>query len=440
MKLKKHVCVLWLVTVFLVSCFALQLNVDSFLPPVKGGPTQPETTVKETGEDEVAAENLQDGLIYANNLIWEQGDGFRSVVFGSGTGYIAGAVAEYTVYPNINATLTGKRAAYLEAYYKAKAYMLQGLMGYLTRKNETFREALVSVDTPEKNIGAQLMTQTETIEQVANGLLRGFITYEVRDAAKEDQGRVYVSIAISPATIESVNRITNGLYFARTAKEGIDAVLVEIQAGIIPPVGGKVVILPETGETIVVGFGSAIVRSSQNAKLATEYRKAALEASKIRATQALVDIVSGSQTIWRTGLYEGTASGSVNEDYSGINEKVADLPYEDNELKKAITSASSDEFVNLFIKTSEYKSFSSGVVPPGVIVQTAVDKTVETEGYGWAFAIAVYYPPLTLNINSIYSRMQSMEPGEGGIVVIGPQTPSENPQGPTGQVSDNSGL
>ena len=413
---------------------------DAFLPPVKGGPTQPETNVERTDENELTAENLQDGFVHANRLIWEDqgGEGFQAVVFGSGTGYIAGAVAEYLVYPNINATLLGKRAAYLEAYYKAKANMLQGLLGYLTRKTETLKDTLVSIDTPEKNIGAQLMTQSESIEQAVNGILRGFVTYEVRDTAKEDRGSVYVSIAISPATLQSLNRVTNGLYFARSATEGLEAVLEEIQAGVIPPVGGKIVILPNTGETIIVGFGSAIVRYSQNLSLATEYRKAALETAKIRATQSLVDFLTGSSTSWVSGIYDGTVSGGISEDYSSITQKIQDLPDEDNELKKAIASSSSNEFLNLFIKTSEYQSVSKGIVPPGVIIRTAVEESVETMGYGWAVAIAVYYPSLTLEIDNLFKNPDvSINMEE---TVINTQNQSENPQGPTGKVSDNSGL
>jgi len=443
--MKKNVAFLFVFSLLLVMSFAMQLSVDAFLPPAKGGPTKEETVVKKSDADEVTAENLQDGLIYANRLIWEEqgGEGFLTVNFPSGNGFIAGATALYTVYPNINATLLAKRAAYLEAYYKAKGNMLQGLKGYFTRKQEIFREILVSIDTPEKNVGASLMSQSQTIEQGVNGLLRGYVTYEVSDDITETDGTVYVSIVISPKTLQSINKVTNGIFFARTVKDGLEAVLDEIQQGVIPPVGGKVVMIPDSGESVIVGFGSAIVRYSQNTKLASEYKKAALEASKMRATQALVEILTGSSECWSSGIYEGTASGDISAEYVAINQKVKDLTEEDTELKKTVAAVSSNEFLNVFIKTSDYTSFSQGLVPPGVIIRTAVDASVDKDGYGWAFTVAVYYPPLTLDIQNLFGQMLSgsVNQGQGGLtVVIDTNNPSENTQGPTGQVSDNSGL
>jgi len=445
--LKKQICLFVLVAVFVVSSFASQLSVDSFLPPAKGGPTQPETTVKETGEDGVAAENLQDGLIYANNLIWDQGgEGFKSVVFGSGIGFIAGAKVDYYLYPNINATLIGKRAAYLEAYYKAKEFMAQGLYGYETREKESMDNTLTAIDTEDQNIGSIFRTQDTTNETFTSGILRGIVTYEVRDEAEAGKGTVYVSIAISPSTLRAVNQVTDGILLARTKEDGLGAILYEIQTGIVPPIGGKIVIFPDTGETIVVAFGSAIVRHSENTKLASEYEKVAKEASRMRAGQALVDFLKGREHTWNTSIIEDatSASGSGDLSFSSINEEVTVVSYEDEKWKSTFVTALAKEFLSVMIRTSDYSSIGEGRVPPGVIFQTAVDESVETLGYGWAYTVAVYYPPLALNINNLVNPQSIPEPVESldkpTQATETTQEPFVNPQGPTGQVSDNSGL
>lgn len=441
----KKIILTAVLTLITLGVFAGGLSVDAFMPPAQGGTTEIVDAVQKTDVNEVSAQNLQDGLNYGSKLIWEEqgGDGYKAVKFPSGTGYIAGATAFYTVYPNINATLLAKRAAYLEAYYKAKANMLQGLKGYFTKKETEFSDILVAIDSPEQNVGAQLMTQKETIEQVANGMLRGFVTYEVMDKTTDEDGQVYVSIVITPKTIATVNEVTNGIVFSKDVSYSLEQVLANIQNGVVPPVGGKIIILPESGQTAVVAFGSAIVRHSQNKKLATEYKKAAIEASKMRATQSLLELLNGSNECWYSGLYEGTASGDVSSEYNSINEKVTDLPNENNAIKAAVAQVSSSEFLNVFMKTSAYNSTAQGMVPAGVIIRTAVDPSVEENGYGWVYTVAVYYPELSLDAENLYNAMRNKATVKENPVVITVNTssdPSENPQGPSGTVSDDGNL
>jgi len=444
--MKKIILTAVLTALITLGVFAGGLSVDAFMPPAQGGTTEIVDAVQKTDSNEVSAQNLQDGLNYGSKLIWEEqgGDGYKAVKFPSGTGYIAGATAFYTVYPNINATLLAKRAAYLEAYYKAKANMLQGLKGYFTKKETEFSDILVAIDNTEKNVGAQLMTQKETIEQVANGLLRGYVTYEVMDEAGDEDGQVYVSIAITPKTIETVNQVTNGIIFSRDTAYSLQQILANIQNGVVPPVGGKIIIMPESGQTAVVAFGSSIVRYSQNKKLATEYKKAAIEASKMRATQSLLELLKGSNECWYSGLYEGTASGDVSSEYNSINEKVTDLPNENNEIKAAVAQVSSSEFLDVFMKTSAYKSTSQGMVPAGVIIQTATDPSVEENGYGWVYTVAVYYPELSLDAQNLYNAMSNRatvkKENPVTIMVNTSSESSDNPQGPSGTVSDDDNL
>jgi len=425
-----------------ISC-TLAISVDDFLPPVQGGSTELTETasVTRSADDEVVSQDLQDGFNYASKLIWEeqQGDGFRAVVFPSGTGYIAGATSSYSVYENINATLIAKRAAYMTAYYLAKGYLAQGLNGYFTRKKEALESSLVSLDTTEKNIGGFYEFQFEKVEQVVEAMLRGYVTYEVRDMAGEKSGKVYVSIVISPKTLAAVNQVSDGVISSADLATSLQFILNDIEAGIVPPVGGKVIYVPDTGTTAIVAFGSAIARHSSNEVLANEYKKAAIETARMRATQTLVDILNGDKNIWKSGFEERT----LRAEFENMDEVIAKADELRNARSDSVAETMSSEFLNLFSRDKNYESVSSGIVPAGTMIRIAMEESVEKNGYGWVYAIAIYYPELELPLQQIVAAMEGKpivteqpvkettteENKEGGT--------SENPQGPTGPVSSD---
>jgi len=425
----------------LASGVTFAITVDDFLPPVQGGSAELTETASLTrsADDEVIANDLQDGFNYATKLIWEEqlGDGFRAVVFPSGTGYIAGATSSYSVYENINATLIAKRSAYMTAYYLAKGYLAQGLNGYFTRKKEALESSLVSLDDSEKNVGGFYEYQFEKVEQVVEAMLRGYVTYEVRDMAGETSGKVYVSIVISPKTLAAVNQLSDGVVSASDLETSLQFILNDIEAGVVPPVGGKVIYVPETGATAIVAFGSAISRHSTNEVLANEYKKAAIEAARMRATQTLVDILNGDKNIWKSGFEERT----LRAEFENMDEVIAKADEMRSARSNTTAETMSSEFLNLFSRDKNYESVSSGLVPPGTMIKIAIEESVEQNGYGWVFAIAVYYPELELPMQQILSAL------EGKPVAIEEPVqdestdendgPSENPQGPSGPVSSD---
>ncbi|HPD39504.1 MAG TPA: hypothetical protein PK411_14250 [Mesotoga infera] len=433
-----------LVSLFLlvISC-ALAISVDDFLPPVQGGSTELSETasVTSSADDEVVSLDLQDGFNYASKLIWEeqQGDGFKAVVFPSGTGYIAGATSSYSVYENINATLIAKRAAYMTAYYLAKGYLAQGLNGYFTRKKKALESSIVSLDDTEKNIGGFYEFQFEKVEQVVEAMLRGYVTYEVKDIAGEKSGKVYVSIVISPKTLAAVNQVSDGVISSADLATSLQFILNDIEAGIVPPIGGKVIYVPEAGTTAVVAFGSAIARHSSNEVLANEYKKAAIETARMRATQTLVDILKGDINIWKSGFEERT----LRAEFENMDEVITKADELRNSRSDSVAETMSSEFLNLFSRDKNYESVSSGIVPAGTMIRIAMEESIEKNGYGWVFAIAVYYPELELPMQQIIAAMEGKpvvteqpiketttgEKKESGT--------SENPQGPTGPVSSD---
>jgi len=451
--MKKYLFVIVLSVMISLSLFSGGFSTESFLPITQGGTTEVEGQVQQLDEETLKTDTLQDGLNEANQLIWKETDGFRAVQFPSGTGYLAGATAVYGVYPNINATLLAKRAAYLEAYYMAQVHMLEALKGYYSEKKDEFQNLVASIDDEVKNGGLFFKIQTETIDQVVNGLLRGFVTYDVKDNPKETTGTIYVSIAISPSTIKAANQITNGIIFSVDLQSTLNHILSEIENGVTPPIGGKIIVLPDNNMTAVVAFGSAIVRYSNNPILAAEYKKAAIQASKMRASQALVDLLKGNSIIYSSGFYEGSEAKTV-EEFDEANAKIKQYNQQNENFNVSAAETVAGEFMNVFGKTSAYKAVSSGNIPAGTILRTAIDESVEVNGYGWVYAVAVYYPELALDGGSLYNKLMDTSYGvtntpnisgtnmgnttENEQIVGSPL--SDNPQGPSGKVSDDDDL
>jgi len=451
--MKRIVLVTVLSFMISLSLFSGGFSTESFLPPAQGGTKEVEGNVQQVDSETLKADKLQDGLNEANQLIWEENDGFRAVEFPSGTGYLAGATAVYGVYQNINATLLAKRAAYLEAYYMAQVHMLEALKGYYSEKKDEFQNLVASIDNEVKNGGLFFKIQTETIDQVANGLLRGFVTYDVKDTPKETTGTIYVSIAISPATIKAANQITNGIVFSVDLQSTLNHILSEIENGVTPPIGGKIIVLPENNMTAVVAFGSAIVRYSSNPILAAEYKKAAIQASKMRASQSLVDLLKGNSIIYSSGLFEGSEAKTV-EEFDEANAKVKQYNQQNENFNVSAAQTVAGEFMNVFGVTNAYKAVSSGNIPAGTIVRTAIDESVEVDGYGWVYAVAVYYPELALDGESLYNKLMDTSYGVSGTTTVSGMNMgkvaenelkndnplSDNPQGPSGKVSDDDDL
>lgn len=434
-----------LFTVSFFALFAFAFNVDDFLPPVQGGTTELTETASVTASanDEVTALELQDGFNFASRLIWEeqQGDGFRAVVFPSGTGYIAGATSSYSVYENVNATLLAKRAAYMTAYYLAKGYLAQGLNGYLTRKQESFESSLVSIDNTRENIGGFFDYQYEKIEQVVEAVLRGYVTYEVRDMPGEKSGKVYVSLVISPKTLAAVNQVADGFVTSSDLATALQFILNDIEASVISPVGGKVIYVPENGTMAIVAFGSAIARHSSNEVLANEYKKAAIETARMRATQTMVDILNGDKNIWKSGFEERT----LRAEFENLDKVVEQADKMRSAESDRVAETASSEFLNLFSRDKNYTSVSSGMVPAGTMIRVALEESVEVNGYGWVFAIAVYYPELELPLQQILAAMEGKpvaveQPVQEEATEKQEASPSENPKGPSGTVSDDEKL
>ena len=372
-----------------------------FIMPICGGTTDiiDETAIVILDPETIEVlQYFQDGFNYANKLILEEkgGLGFQVVKFKDDTGYIAGAISDYLIFDNINATMIGKRVAYLNAYTKAKKILVDGLKGFYIQREFELEKALKTVKDENRNIGSVFLRQTNELNKVISGLMRGFVTYQVSEKEENGVGQVFVSLAITPQTLASVNHMGHSIIITDDYLDCFRFLAADLNNDLDVPVGGKIILLPKQNKFAFVAFGSAIVRYSEDQLVQNEYYNAAVEASRMRSEMAMIELLNGIEEIWISGIIDSTrySFGEEKLDMDRITNEVIELDEEDSTLINNFVKTTINEFLNIFKDTENYKYVIEGFVPPGTIQKTYETKNCEKNGFGWVYSMAVFYPEI----------------------------------------------
>jgi hypothetical protein len=396
--MKKFLLVVGLFLGFLVSfngaAFAA-ISVDDFLPPAQAAtPEEAEALlavenpgeVREvegdvTGEPAIAAASAQDAI---NAWVARRSEGFQEIVFPSGFGFISTGVSTYEKHENSVATRASKRNAYARAYLRAKQQLTEGLNGVYTTGDTKAFERIATVNESLGQTLANVKEKTsEAIRQRVDGFLRGYVVYEVLDDVNES--RVYLTIVTTPRTQGHYDRPDTDTISAASVQEGLQQVLAEIENGLTPPVGGRMIYVPATEELAFVGFGSAVVGRTDNTAAQAKLELNAERIAKVRAKDALCGLVIGEQ-IGSTEKVESEIS-SMSKDF---NELSKDDPIVKNnqdhpgyvKLQNSVSAFKAAE-VNVTVITGARQ----GILPSGVKQESWLD-----EDKAFSYAVAVYLP------------------------------------------------
>jgi hypothetical protein len=430
---------------FLASASAqAQPTVDDLLAPIQGGPREVKEPQKVRVEGNVvSAASAQDAVnaaVQAN--VKEAGAsttpeiGARWAKFPSGLGVVATGLATYRTMENPTATRLAQRKAYVIAFMRAKTEMAKFLKGVSNDGGEQVRDILAQVALPKEDLANSDINSKEAITQKVERLLRGFVIYEVNDDPK--QQLIHVSIVSTPRTQGRLNRPVPSALEADDLRDGLNQVLQEVRTGLVPPVGGRVILVKKTGETAFVGFGSAIVASNKNAALQARLNLDALKVASIRSVDSLCGLIIGDRTSW-----QGQVSETQKDVIRDFEELKADDPLAKNnpagvqKLEKA-----RQEFVNKRRTDELLTSARKGILPPGISPRCWYD-----EDHAWAYAISVYIPSQSRAAAEFGKQMDEsvIVTPEGRPVVSGftdennPNIPRPNPKvkaGPSGKVGN----
>jgi hypothetical protein len=384
--------VFWVALIAGSTRSSAQVSADDFIPAVRGGPTDVKQAdaVKIQGR-KVSAPTAQDAVnaaIQKNKKDLDTGKpdvGANMVSFPSGMGVVATGAASYRVMENPTATRIAKRQAYVAAFTVAKKEMAQLLNGLDNDSKNTFRIALQNVETDKQSLTSISQNSEESLRQTVTMMLRGFAIYEVMDDVKTNT--VYVSIVTTPKTRGQHARPAPNVVEASDLKQGLLQVIDEVQNGLCPPVGGRVIILKTTGETAFVGFGSSIIRDNANSAVQAKLNLDALKIARARSLDSLCGLIVSDENSW-----EGTSKETVQEEVKAFDQARQGDPtaqVDPTDVKRLATQR--QKFVSTMQNTDVYMSARRGVLPPGI----AQPKTWTSSDQGWMCAMAVYIPSMT---------------------------------------------
>jgi hypothetical protein len=415
--------------VLFFNSVACAISLDDFKPPAQGGPSVPTGQTSQT-RDVVVANNMQDGLssAYQHILKEDDGRGVRTVRTKTGFGFIASSAASYRRYDNLTATLLSKRSAYLIAFTDAQARLVKYKNGFENHCRTAISSGLVAMTTGNEDVANRSTSVNERCSDVASGMLSGFITYQVRD--DDSNNEVFVSIASSTATRAAVSRAGSAVINSQDPQAAFAHVAKEIALGVVPPLGAKLIHNPSNGESIVVGFGSAIVRQNRDRSMMSSMRDLARGQSETRANSALLAFLKGSSIYWKGGFDEKQVESSQQFAIPKDGQGVPGDP--------VVLDKTRDFFLNAVSKTDEYSVITGGQLPKGVVTRTFPSD----DGY-WMHSISVYSPSNSARVGhstagsgaaaNVTDTVSSEPRGRPLRIEGGVNDNSPNPKGPSGR-------
>ena len=382
-----------------------QVTADDFLPPVQGGPTDVKQPAKvKVKGDVVTAPTAQDAIntaVQVNTKELKGGDtdevGAKMVRFPSGMGYVATGATTYRTMTNPVATRIAKRKAYVIAFVQAKKNLAEILGGLSNDGKEDIREALSNINLPDDEMTNIKTRSEESLTQAVQMMLRGFVVYQVKDDT--DQNTVYVTIVTTPKTRGKCARPAPNAIEADSLRDGLNQIITEVRTSLVPPVGGRIITMRTTGETAFVGFGSTIVRSSENRAVQAKLNLSAQKIAAMRAKDALCGLIIGDRTSWKGSVVESLQDEVQEYEPLAKDDPLADNPAGAKKLEKA-----RETFVAKIKATDTYQSARRGILPPGVSSKTWFDND-----HAWAFGMSVYVPSLTNDAAAVGKAMADAE-------------------------------
>lgn len=424
---------------------AAPLSADDFLPPVaaqtpeaeKAAATvqQPDAVKQEQGiggEQAISAATAQDAVNAAAARI-DVGGGCEQIRFPSGFGWVASGTAAYNVLPNPVATLTAQRQAYQVAYMGAKKNLAQALNGLSTRGREELNNQFKILLNDTATLTNMNENFAESTTEQVQGILRGYVVYNVKDEQADGHGTVTVTIVTTPKTMGKGQRVADNGVTADSVKAGLTGVLTELSTGLMPPVGGKTISVPETGELAFVGFGSAVVPTNPNPGVQAKLVLNAQKVAQMRARSALCGIILGDDVSATSSL--DTATQNISKQFEEASKDDPTATGDPAAIQKLDEQRNS--FVNTQLTSEQVTSLRSGTLPPGVSVKTFMnpEKTL-------AEAVAVYLPSVTAQARKAGQEMKNSRILQNGSPANAGGAPggSMPPQGPSGQVMKDADL
>lgn len=401
------------------------------MTPARPGQDVEATSTQTQGNLVVGTDEKEAVAVAHQQLVDNSEDGIRLIQVGSGTGILSIGSAFYQTYDNLNATLLSKRAAYNQAALIAKRQLVSNGKGVDVTCNNLAELTMDSIDTGTDSVANESAEMRERCVESVNGSIAGYVTYDVYDDVESNQVRI--SLISTPKTRAQVRENTGAVAVTSDPNALFKQILTDINNGVLPPMGAKILTHAETGEVILMGYGSAIVRNNDNPRVAKRLKDVAKRQSETRARSALLGTMKGEEVYWQGGFQEEQLESTQQFEYTDPNLE------DPTQVKKLDNDRT--QFLNQLKASDEYQTITQGRLPAGVQTRNFVS----ADGH-WQYTIAVHSPTFEAIASEAHNEMQgrgsAKKDSSGRMINVygGANDKAENPQGASGKVSEDDNL
>ena len=413
---------------------AEEFSLTDMIPARPGTEVANAEQAKVSGDVIVADDSKVAVAVAHQALIDDDEDGIKMIQVGSGTGILSIGSTSYNTYDNINATLLSKRGAYNQAYLIAKKQLIENMKGVEHQCNNLVNASMDMIDTGIEGVANEKTEMLEACKESVSGSLAGFVTYDVYD--NPDEKMVRVSLISTPKTRSQITGNRGAVAVTTDPNAIFQQVIRDIKTGVLPPVGAKVLTVPDSDETIVLGYGSAIARQNKNSSVARKLKGVAKSQSQTRARSALLATMQGEQVYWEGSFDEQQMEGTQQFEY--------DDPYLNDPQQVKVLEEERNTFLSQLKTSDQYATLSKGKLPPGVSV-----KSFSSDDGFWQYSVAVYAPSLEATARQAAKEMAGNK-GQtaNGVSRTGHKIKAHggrsdkaaNPQGASGKVTSEREL
>ena len=252
-----------------------------------------------TGEPALQARTAQAAISAA---ISQNTTGCQMIRFGAGFGWVATGNMPYSASDNPVALRRSRQEARFKAFTEARTRLAGCLRALPPEARRKVAESLEQDDAIRLALINLAANDAEKWEQALRILARGFVAYSVEDHAAKPS--IQVNLVTTLKTATRLTRPTANAIETTSIQEGLRQILAEIEAGLIPPAGHRLIVVNATGELTLVGYALNLVGAHPDPVAQDKLRVDAEKIATTHATEALVGLATGDDTGWQNGLDE----------------------------------------------------------------------------------------------------------------------------------------
>lgn len=230
--------------------------------------------------------------------------GCRLIRFNKGFGWVATGTAQYPAADNPVSLRRARQDARFKAFVDAQTRLSQCLTALPMQAKQHLTEQLAQHEGIRLALANLAFTESEQQEQALRILARGFVAHSIHQL--DDQRTIYVHLVTTPNTARRLTRPAPNAIETVSLEEGLRQTEAEINAGLIPPAGNRLIIATATGELVLVGYAINLIGEHPDSAAQDKLRTDAEKIATARATEALSGLALGNDTVWLNSLDEAS--------------------------------------------------------------------------------------------------------------------------------------